>query len=208
MSEPPALPLTSCALGLFHLLESVSCLRWGEQLTGLARGMSELVLGKRSTAHASQGRLRHIFNAPFSGRQCLPPHLKQGALLLCTLLFPSQHFQCFIRMPLFFLLVCSCYWAEVSMRARTLCFIPYSLCKARPRTWQVTCSQETFTKVLDDKQWLQVQCSGIWLLWQWHVWGLFLVHLTTSSLVLPSAVVQICLMQATDKGKCDASLSV
>lgn len=42
------------------------------------------------------------------------------------------------------------------MRARTLCFIPYSLCKARPRAWQVTCSQEAFTEVLDDKQWLQV----------------------------------------------------
>lgn len=42
---------------------------------------------------------------------------------------------------------------------------------------------------------------SMWLLWCWHVWELFLVYLTTSSLNFPSAVAQTDLTGAINDGQ-------
>lgn len=42
---------------------------------------------------------------------------------------------------------------------------------------------------------------SMWLLWCWHVWELFLVYLTTSSLIFPSAVAQTDLTGAINDGQ-------
>lgn len=49
---------------------------------------------------------------------------------------------------------------------------------------------------------------SMWLLWYWHVWGLFLAYLTTSSLVFPSAVAQTCLTGTMNDGKGDIARRV